>query len=95
MFMVYHHLVIKKMPGSNSAYKKEAYFKIGGFNLGIDQLDRKTIYKEEEINFYKKLSKIGKVVCEPKGVVITSARHIKRSDPEYELQRLRKIRFLG
>ena len=51
-----------KMLGRGCAYWKWAYYAVGGFNLDINQEDVEELIKEEEINFFKKLSQIGRVV---------------------------------
>ena len=48
--------------GRLSAVRKEVYFRVGGFNLTIDQTKWGELFEEEEVRFYNKLSKIGKVV---------------------------------
>ena len=54
-----------KMDGGGSAFRKDAYLKVGGFNLNIDQLDWNWMIQEEEILFKKKLERVGKVVFVP------------------------------
>lgn len=56
-----------RMSGRASAFTKEAYFKIGGFNLAVDDLYIKTgdvsiLVAEEEVWFYERLRRLGKVV---------------------------------
>jgi glycosyltransferase involved in cell wall biosynthesis len=63
-----------RMPGSNSTFKKDAYFKVGGFNLNVNQFDVNEITQEEEYNFPNRLRKIGKVVWLWKAPAYTSAR---------------------
>ena len=48
--------------GRLSAVRKDAYFRVGGFNLNIDHTNWLELLEEEEVRFYDKLSKIGKVV---------------------------------
>jgi glycosyltransferase involved in cell wall biosynthesis len=62
-----HVVYSSKMLGRGSAYRKWAYFSAGGFNLDVDRLylgtgDIYLLVEEEEINFKKKLEKIGRVV---------------------------------
>jgi glycosyltransferase involved in cell wall biosynthesis len=52
----------RKMLGRGSLFRREAYFKVGGFNLNINQADWRMVEAEEEYNFKRKLEKIGKVV---------------------------------
>jgi len=52
----------RKMLGRGSLFRREAYFRVGGFNLNINQADWRMVEAEEEYNFKRKLEKIGKVV---------------------------------
>jgi glycosyltransferase involved in cell wall biosynthesis len=54
-----------KMDGGGSAFRKDAYLKIGGFNLNINQFDWNWMILEEEILFKKRLEEVGKVVFVP------------------------------
>jgi glycosyltransferase involved in cell wall biosynthesis len=60
--------------GGNSAFRKSAYFEVGGFDLTIDQRDRVQVAYEEEINFGDRLRQIGKVVYDVNAPVFTSMR---------------------
>ena len=62
-----HVIYSSKMLGRGSAYRKWAYFAVGGFNLEVDDLYLRTrdidlLVLEEEIGFKKKLERVGKVV---------------------------------
>lgn len=63
-----------RMLGLLSAYRKSAYFRIGGYNLNIDQTDVKQMVDEEEFGLWRKLSSIGKVVKETRANGYTSVR---------------------
>lgn len=80
--------------GSNSLIRKDAFYKVGGFNLGIDQLNSKQLVFEEEQHLAEKLSKIGKYVFEWTAPVYTSGR---RFFPDRKIKREMKegIRFNG
>lgn len=52
------------MSGRGSAFRKDAYYMAGGFNLDINQLDSAELQPEEEIYFRKRLEKFGEVVFE-------------------------------
>jgi glycosyltransferase involved in cell wall biosynthesis len=58
--------------GRNSAFLKQAYYDVGGWNLNINQMDRLAMVNEEEIHFGQKLKGIGRLVYELKATVITS-----------------------
>ena len=51
-----------KMLGRGSAYWRWAYYAVGGFDLSVNQEVPEEMVVEEEINFFKKLSQIGRVV---------------------------------
>ena len=51
-----------RMTGRGSTFLKEAYFKVGGFNLNINQRSLEAMMAEEEVGFKKKLEQLGKVV---------------------------------
>jgi len=53
-----------RLSGANSAFRKEAYSAIGGFDLTTNQFDREEIAAEEEVALYLKLSKLGTIVFE-------------------------------
>lgn len=51
-----------KMLGRNSAFYKHAYYLVGRFNESINQFKVREMVTEEEIDFGKRLAKIGAVV---------------------------------
>jgi len=63
-----------RISGGNAAFLKEYYFKVGGFDLSIDQLSREEIQMEEEIVFSGKLRHFGKVVFEIKACCFAAVR---------------------
>jgi len=68
--------MLPRMTGRGSAYRKDAYFSVGGFDLSIDQTDSFAMVNEEEFGLWSRLSQIGKVVNEDRASVLTSARRI-------------------
>ncbi len=50
------------MSGSNSAFWKHEYYKIGGFNESFNQMDINKMHYEEEDKFGEQLSKLGEIV---------------------------------
>lgn len=68
--------------GGNSSYLKDIYYFTEGFNLDINQQDIKEMVNEEELLFYKKLSKFGTVVKTSSILVLTSDRHLIRVNGE-------------
>jgi glycosyltransferase involved in cell wall biosynthesis len=63
-----------RMLGRLSAFRREAYFRIGGFNLNINQFNLVEMFSEEEFAFWRKLSSIGKCVHELRAVAYASTR---------------------
>ncbi len=57
------------LPGANLAVKKEAFLRIGGFNLELD------CYEDADLS--SRLAKIGKVVLDPDFLVKTSGRRFR------------------
>jgi len=87
-----------RMPGQNCAFRKEAYYKVGGFNLDIDQTNMHEMVREEEIRFPWKLRQIGIVVVDVEATVFTSMRRtllIRRSQHhrQWTQERARGERF--
>ena len=64
----------QRMPGSNSAFLKTAYHKVGGFNLTINQRNWRKMVAEEEYAFPNRLRRLGTVVWEWKAPSFTSCR---------------------
>ena len=52
----------KRIHGASSAFLRQSYFNVGGFDLSINQFDILEIMAEEEVTFLLKLQQIGKVV---------------------------------
>jgi glycosyltransferase involved in cell wall biosynthesis len=50
------------MSGANSAFWKHKFYKIGGFNENINQLNAEAMHQEEERDFGTKLTKLGRVI---------------------------------
>lgn len=61
-----------RMMGRLSAFRRDAYFEVGGFDLSIDQTDWRQMIEEEEFGFWNRLSKIGKVVHDRRAVCYTA-----------------------
>ena len=51
----------RELSGRNSAFRTRAYWEAGGFDLSVDQLDRRELQAEEEFRFLDKLKKVGRV----------------------------------
>lgn len=64
------------MYGSNSAFTKDAFSLVGGFDLSINQLNANELQPEEEIKFAQRLSQIGKYVFDLQAPIFTSQRRI-------------------
>ncbi len=64
-----------RMSGRCSAFRKSAYYAIGGFNLAINQRNIAELIHEEEIFFKQRLEKLGRVEYVPAMVY-----HVGRRD---------------
>jgi len=51
----------RELSGRNSAFRTWAYWEVGGFDLSVNQLDRRELQIEEEFRFLDKLKKVGRV----------------------------------
>ncbi|ODS41521.1 MAG: hypothetical protein A7315_05975 [Candidatus Altiarchaeales archaeon WOR_SM1_79] len=70
-------ILLKKKPimyGSNSAFRKWAFFESGGWDLDINQLDLDWMVKEEEEDFGNRLSHLGRCIFDIQAPVVTSNR---------------------
>jgi glycosyltransferase involved in cell wall biosynthesis len=63
-----------RMPAQSGAFTKEAYYKVGGFNLDINQQNMHEMVREEEIAFPMRLRRIGLVITDLQATVFTSMR---------------------
>lgn len=70
--------------GGNSAFRKQAYYDSGGFDLTVNQRSLIPMVREEEMKFKRRLKKFGKVKIDRKLRVITSSRRF--TDPEFKRQ---------
>lgn len=57
-------LFSKRLVGNVSAVRKNAWLMVGGYDLSIDQFDRKQMVQEEEVEISRKLQQVGKVVVD-------------------------------
>lgn len=64
----------KIMSGANAAFKKDIYFKVGGFDLSINQSDIEEMLIEEEIVFLGKLKHFGKVIFNIQAICFAATR---------------------
>jgi len=93
--------VSNKANGANSAFLRKSYFKVGGFNLSIDQFNREEMVTEEEIVFFGKLKYFGKVIFDLQACCFAPIRGIKRkllveqrcAETEYQKEVVRGERF--
>lgn len=69
----------------NSAYYKDAYHAVGGFDLTVDQTNLLEMLKEEEWGFRKRLQQVGTYVYEPRAVVFSQARRFMCLHPLNEV----------
>lgn len=65
-------LGVQRVVGRNSAFRKDAYFAMGGFNMNIDQSKVSVMIDEEERRFASRLRQYGEVLYEGKACVFTT-----------------------
>lgn len=90
-----------RINGANSAFLREAYFNVNGFDLSIDQFNREEMVVEEEILFLRKLRSIGKVVFNIQACCFAPVRghsrelliEQRRTKTKYEREVVRGERF--
>jgi len=73
----YVYAVKPRLHGRGSAYRKQAYFDIGGFNLDINQQDVYSMMNEEEFGLWLRMSQVGECVRETRASVVASARRLE------------------
>jgi len=81
----------RRLYGSNSAFRRNAYFQSGGFNLAVNQLHGPSILREEEFNFYSRMREVGEVVFDRQATAFTSDRRF--TDKEFQEQVSSGVRF--
>lgn len=88
-----------RITGQGAAFRKSAYFEVGGHDLTVNQLDVHEMVREEEVRFAWKLKQLGRVVAELKAPTFTSGRRTffigadRERYEKYAEQRLRGERF--
>lgn len=76
--------MVNWLPSSNSAFRKDAFLKAGGFNEDVDQKNLLKVWIEEEWNFLSRLSSFGSYVYDSTAVCFTSSR--RYSDKDFQKQ---------
>lgn len=72
----YYYKIAPRMMGRGVAYRREAYFESGGFDLSVDQTNVITMMQEEEYGFYRHLSALGKVLRDYRASVLVTERRL-------------------
>lgn len=88
---VFNGLHNRRMPGSNGAFLRSAYFDVGGFDLSINQFDSSLMVKEEEYDFPDRLRRLGRVVWEWKAPCFTSTRRYGEKEVERSFARICQV----
>ena len=70
-----------RLSGRSSAFLKEGYFMIGGFNFDIDQFNAYSLVMEEEVNFKRRLERMGKI-----GWIDTPCYHLRESSDFHRIE---------
>jgi hypothetical protein len=84
-----------RAPGQSMALYREAYFQTGGFNLNINQRDVHSMVREEEINFARKLRRLGHVPVAWDAPVFTSLRRVMFIKKGREYEKFTRERLSG
>lgn len=84
-----------RMPGQSVAFYREAYFKVGGFNLNINQLNVHEMVREEEIRFAMKLRRLGRVPVDWQAPCFTSLRRVRGMGKGKKYEQFTKERMDG
>jgi len=80
---------------TNSAFRRSAYIKAGGFDLSVDQFERGgELNQEEERNFLKRLERVGKVEYVPVAP-LTSERQMPFTTEDGRAEKFRREREAG
>ena len=74
---VWANLLMSRLQGCGTAFYRDAFYEVGGWDLSIDQFDINRVFEEEEINLYYRLSEIGKVVKDLQALVYASPRRFE------------------
>ena len=72
--MLTEHYRYKMLKGNISAIRRDAYFASGGFDLTINQHDSNALWKEEEWDYPKRLTQVGKIAHVFRASIYTSDR---------------------
>lgn len=72
------HFTKNVLHGANSAFRRDAYFKVGGFDLSTNQLSIQEMLVEEQLVFLAKLRTLGEVVFDLQASCFTSTRSAGR-----------------
>lgn len=78
---IYNQIFRYHLPGGVCAFRKNAYYKIGGFDFSINQFDRGALWAESEQNFMSKLKQVGKVLVDPEATLWVEPRSYWCSHP--------------
>jgi len=89
---------VRQISGRGSAFRREVFLELGGFDESVDQLDREQMIQEEEIMFLRRLKSAGEVVFDWDAGVLTSTREkmlINGTPPmaRYKAERAAGVRF--
>lgn len=79
------------LSGSNSAFRRWAFDKIGGFDLNVNQMKGTELQWAEEVDLAKRLTQVGKYVMVPKAVAFTSPRRLSGKLPPKHFRMQEKI----
>ena len=84
---IWENFVHHRLQGRGMAMRRDAFFKSGGWDETVNQSNVMTIWPEEEMRFYRKMEKVGKVITDYQAVVYAVPRRLM-----WRSQEMRKYR---
>ena len=74
---IWANLLMSRLQGCGTAFYRDAFNEVGGWDLSIDQFNINRVFEEEEINLYYRLAEIGKVIKDLQALVYASPRRFE------------------
>ena len=91
---IWENFIHHRLQGRGMAMRCDAFFESGGWDETINQSNVMTIWPEEEMRFYHKMEKLGKVITDYQAVVYAEPRRFMWRTPEMRKYR-KEIRSGG
>ena len=85
-----NYLVTSHLWGDAMAMRRDAFLRCGGWDESVMQQDINKLWVEEEVNLYKKLSKVGKIINEKEAVAYDTRTRFQCNRRVYETEEMRR-----